>query len=207
MAEVGRGRDTAVRIGFIGAGRLATGLAWALAEGGAAVTAVTSASGATAPRLAARAPVCRVLATPQDLVDAADLVFLAVPDDAISDVAASVRWRTGMAAVHCSGATEVADLEPAARQGAQIGGFHPLQSFGDPDVAVRTLPGCAIAIEADEPLRARLEKLAAILRLPTDPAYLPGAARAITRPPTMRRVCIRPHQGSRRHLGNLRRRA
>jgi predicted short-subunit dehydrogenase-like oxidoreductase (DUF2520 family) len=74
-------------------------------------------------------------------------------------VTAGVRWRTARAAVHCSAATEVATLEPAARQGPQIGGFHPLQSFGDPDLAVKTLPGCAIAIEADDPLRARLEKL------------------------------------------------
>jgi predicted short-subunit dehydrogenase-like oxidoreductase (DUF2520 family) len=168
--------SVADRIGFIGAGRLATGLAWALAERGGTINAVASGSGATARRLASRIPDCRVVATAQDVVDAVDLVFLAVPDDAIPVVAASVRWRTGMAAVHCSGATEVATLAPAARQGAQIGGFHPLQSFGDPDVAVKTLPGCAIAIEADDPLRARLEKLAALLGCP--PIRLPAGSRA-----------------------------
>ena len=170
------GQAVLKRIGFIGAGRLATGLAWALAERGATIGAVTSASGVTAQRLASRIPDCRVVATAQDVADAVDLVFVAVPDDAILEVAAHVRWHPGMAVVHGSGATEVAALEPAARQGARIGGFHPLQSFGDPDVAVKTLPGCAIAIEADGALRARLEELATLLCC--QPIRLPAGSRA-----------------------------
>ncbi len=154
-------------IGFIGAGRLATGLAWALADRGAKIRAVASGRGSTAHRLASRIPDCRAVATPQEVVDAVDLVFLAVPDDAIAGVAASARWRAGMAAIHCSAATEVDALEAAARQGAQIGGFHPLQAFGGPDIAMKTLPGCTIAIEAGGPLRARLEALAAVLGCPT----------------------------------------
>jgi predicted short-subunit dehydrogenase-like oxidoreductase (DUF2520 family) len=176
VTRAGIGDGVAERIGFIGAGRLATGLAWALAERGGPINAVASASGTTAHRLASRIPACRVLRTPQEVVDAVDLVFVAVPDDAIPEIAASLRWRSGMAVVHCSGATEVATLEPAARQGAQIGGFHPLQSFGDPDVAVKTLPGCAIAIEADEPLLGRLETLAAVLGC--RPIRLPAGSRA-----------------------------
>jgi predicted short-subunit dehydrogenase-like oxidoreductase (DUF2520 family) len=129
---------------------------------------VTSASGVTAERLASRIPGCEVATTAQDVVDAVDLVFVAVPDDAIREVAANVRWRPGIVAVHGSGATEVAALEPAARQGAEIGGFHPLQSFGDPDIAVRTLPGCAIAIEAD----------GAATRLDCRPIRLPPGSRA-----------------------------
>jgi predicted short-subunit dehydrogenase-like oxidoreductase (DUF2520 family) len=162
-------------IGFIGAGRLATGLAWALAERGLKIRAVASGSGATALKLASRTPDCRAVAKPQEVVDAVDLVFVAVPDDAIADVVASVRWREGVAVVHCSAATEVGALEPAARQGAQIGGFHPLQAFGDPDVAMKTLPGCTIAIEAGEPLCARLERLAAALGCPT--IRLPAGSR------------------------------
>lgn len=137
---------------------------------------MTSARGATAQRLASRIPGCQVAATAQDVVDAVDLVFVAVPDDSIRQVAANVRWRPGIAAVHGSGATEVAALEPAARQGAEIGGFHPLQSFGDPDIAVKTLPGCAIAIEADGALRAHLEELAT--RLDCRPIRLPPGSRA-----------------------------
>jgi predicted short-subunit dehydrogenase-like oxidoreductase (DUF2520 family) len=151
------------RIGFIGAGRLATGLAWALAEQGVLVRAVASESGESARRLASRISGCRDVAEPQDVVDAVDIVFLAVPDDVIPVIAASLRWRSGVAAIHCSATTEVAALESAARQGAEIGGFHPLQSFADPETALRTLPGCTIAIDAEGELHSRLEKLARIL--------------------------------------------
>nr|AGS49901.1 hypothetical protein [uncultured bacterium esnapd21] len=66
-------------------------------------------------------------------------VVPAVPDDALSALAVSRRWRAGRAVVRCNGATESATLAPTARQSAQIGGFLPLQSISDPDVAVKML--------------------------------------------------------------------
>lgn len=168
--------DRSAAVGFIGAGRLATGLAWALAERGVNISAVASRSGASARRLASRIPECEVFALPQQVVDAADLVFIAVPDDSIAAIAESVHWRAQTAAVHCSGATELSVLAHAARAGAGVGGFHPLQSFGDPEVAARTLPGCAIAIEADEPLRRHLVEIANVLDCSV--IALPAGARA-----------------------------
>jgi len=53
-----------------------------------------------------------------------------------------------MAAVHCSGAAELELLDVARRAGAHTGAFHPLQMFGDPDVAAAGLQRCAVAIEA-----------------------------------------------------------
>ena len=160
-----------LRIGFIGAGRVAKGLAWGLAQSSHDVVACASRSLASAEQLAARIAACRAGTDAQEVADRADLVFITVPDDAIAAVAASVQWRQGMAVVHASGATEVAVLAPAANQGAQTGGFHPLQFFADPEVALAGLPGCTIGIEAEEPLLARLEGLAAalqcrVLRLP-----------------------------------------
>ena len=151
------------RLGFIGAGRVAKALAWGLAGSGHSVVAAASRSMDSAGQLAARIAGCRASTVAQDVVDGADLVFITVPDDAIAAVAASVMWRRGMAVVHCSGATEVATLEPAARSGAAIGGFHPLQLFADPEVALAGLPGCTIGIEADGQLAAQLEALAAAL--------------------------------------------
>jgi len=153
-----------LRIGFIGAGRVAKGLAWGMAQSKHEVAAAASRSLASTEQLAARIAGCRASANPQDVVDRADLVFITVPDDAIAAVAAGVKWRQGMAVVHCSGATEVSALEPAARAGAAIGGFHPLQFFADPEVALAGLPGCTIGIEAEEPLLAKLEGLAAALQ-------------------------------------------
>jgi len=166
----------APRIGFIGAGRVAKGLAWGLAQSKHVIAVAASRSLASAEQLAARIAGCRAGTDAQDAADGADLVFITVPDDAIAAVAAGVRWREGMAVVHCSGATEVAALAPAAKQGARTGGFHPLQFFADPEVALAGLPGCSIGIEAEEPLRSQLEALAAALHCRA--LHLPSGCRA-----------------------------
>src|SRR5438552_7380311 len=81
------------RIGFIGAGQLASVLAPALAQAGYTVTAVTSAQQADAEALAKRVPGAQAVPTPQAVAEANDLVFLTVPDDAIAAVAGGIRWR------------------------------------------------------------------------------------------------------------------
>ena len=164
------------RIGFIGSGRVGKGLAWGMAQSGQSVVAAASRSADSAGQLAARIPGCRAVANPQDVVDASDLVFLTVPDDAIAAVAAGLKWREQTAVVHCSGATEIAVLAPAALAGAPIGGFHPLQLFADPEVALAGLPGCTIAIEAEAALLAQLEGLA--LALGCRALHLPPGCRA-----------------------------
>jgi len=166
----------AARIGFIGAGRVAKGLAWGMAQSGQRVVAVASRSLGSAQQLAQQIAGCSASARAQDVVAGCDLVFLTVPDDAIAAVAASLAWRKDMALVHCSGATEVAALAPAARAGAQTGGFHPLQLFADPQVALAGLPGCTIAIEAEAPLLGQLEQLALALNCRT--LRLPPGCRA-----------------------------
>lgn len=166
----------AQRIGFIGAGRVAQGLAWGLAQKNHRVVAVASRSLASAQSLAARIPGCEASVGAQAVIERADLVFVSVPDDAIAAVAASLKWRTGASAVHCSGATEVSALQPAAAAGAHIGGFHPLQLFADPEIALAGLPGCTIAIEAEQPLLSELELLASSLQCRT--IVLPPGCRA-----------------------------
>ena len=94
------------------------------------------------------------------MVDASDVVFLTVPDEALGAVCAQLKWRKDQAAVHCSGAAELSVLKTVA----QVGGFHPLQMFADPEVAARGLAGCAIAVEADEPLLSVLKQMVASLR-------------------------------------------
>ena len=151
-----------LRIGFIGAGRLGTALAWSFAERGLGVVAVASLMPQDAARLAAPIPGCAIVAA-QHVIDGCDLVLVTTPDEAIESTASALRWRAGVCAVHCSGATEVSALAAAAQAGAATGGFHPMQTFGDPAAAVRSLPGCTITIEAQEPLDAILVALAALL--------------------------------------------
>ena len=153
----------ALRIGFIGAGRLGCALAWSFAERGLRVSAVASLLPADAERLAAPVDGCTILADAQAVVDACDLVFVATPDGAIEATTGQARWRDGVAAVHCSGVTEISALASAKRDGAMTGGFHPMQTFGDPAAAARSLPGCTITIEAEEPLNGALVAIAQML--------------------------------------------
>ncbi len=150
----------ALRIGFIGAGRLARALSLALRAAGVPVVRVASRSEASARALAEPLPGCRV-GDVEAVARDCDLVFLTSPDGLIAEIARAVPWREGQSVAHCSGATPVAALRPAADAGARIGGFHPMQAFGaDPGAALASLPGCTVAIEAEPPLDALLHELA-----------------------------------------------
>jgi predicted short-subunit dehydrogenase-like oxidoreductase (DUF2520 family) len=165
-----------MKLGFIGAGRVGSGLAAAFAGAGLEVVAVASRSRPAAEDLVRSVPGARA-ADPQDVVDAADLVFLTVPDDAIEPLASSLSWRPGKACVHCSGAGELDLLGNAAARGAATGGFHPLRMFARPGEAVRSLDGAAVAIAGAEPLAAELERLARAIG--GRPFRLPPGTRAL----------------------------
>lgn len=150
-----------MNIAFVGAGRLAQTLAAAFANAGFSVVAVANRSPERARLLAAAAPGCQVMASAQEAAAIAQLTFITVPDDTIGTVARQIQWRPGQFVVHCSGATEVAVLQPAAEQGAVIGGFHPLQLFADPQIALPLMAGSSVAIEAEGALDAELRRLAA----------------------------------------------
>jgi predicted short-subunit dehydrogenase-like oxidoreductase (DUF2520 family) len=166
-----------IGIAFVGAGPVAATLAIALDRAGYRVAAIASRDARKAQTIAAGLPRARVVADAQAAADASDLVFLTVTDDAIGPVCAAVEWHERHAVVHCSGATERQALAAAAAQGAATGGFHPLQMFADPAVALRTLPGCTITIDADAPLAHGLERMCA--RLSCRPLRLPAGQRAL----------------------------
>ena len=78
---------------------------------------------------------------PDDAAQAADWVWLTVPDDHIASTAAGLPWRPGQLALHCSGATPLTALRAAPA----AAGFHPLRLLaGDAGLA-----GAHVGIEAD----------------------------------------------------------
>lgn len=88
------------------------------------------------------------------LVEETSVLILAVPDDAIHDVANQVA-RMGPApspcvALHLSGALSTDILTPLHTAGFMVGSLHPLQTVADPWSGVERLRGCAYAI-AGEP--------------------------------------------------------
>src|SRR6266849_7302802 len=111
-----------LRLGFIGAGRVGTGLATGFAHAGLDVVAIASRKIASAQKLAKRVRGARAC-VPQEVADRADMVFLTVPDDAIEGLASTLSWRKGAACVLCSGAAELDVLQKAAADGALVGGF------------------------------------------------------------------------------------
>lgn len=164
--------DTPGRVGFVGAGAVGRTLAAAFAAAGLDVLMAhgRSISTGTNPGPWTWA------ASAQDCAERAEITFLTVPDDRIGEVCRALVWPESAAVVHCSGATPLTALEPARDRGARVGGFHPLQMFVNPTVALAGLAGCTVAIEADEPLASALTGLAR--RIGLTPRPLTAGARA-----------------------------
>ena len=172
------------RLGFIGAGRLARCLALGFTRAGYAVTAIASRTPESARRLANQIQQCAAYDDPQQVVDAADVVFLSVPDDSIGSTANTLRFNTSpgssgrlRALVHCSGASPVELLAAAQSQGASIGGFHPLYLFSGDLADIERISGCSITIEADPALKEALTALALALRC--HPLSIPPGGRML----------------------------
>ncbi len=155
------------RIGFVGAGRLARCLAAVWSNAGYPVKAVSSRSLASAKEIADGLPDCVALNDPNDAAKLVDILFLTVPDDAIGPAANALELDPSaggtQAVIHCSGATPVDALTPAAARGVEIGGFHPLFLFGGTPSDASRIAGCSVTIEASGELLATLEALARAL--------------------------------------------
>ncbi len=151
------------KLGFIGAGTVGTALSIRLSDRGYQVVAVSSRSQTSAEKLAQAISGCRALDKNQAMADAADLVFITTPDSAIAPVTSEIQWHPGQSVVHCSGADSTDTLEPARKLGAQVGAFHPLQTFASAKQAIDNIPGSTFAIEAEEPLLTTLKDMATAL--------------------------------------------
>ncbi|MGH8781334.1 Rossmann-like and DUF2520 domain-containing protein [Paraburkholderia sp.] len=172
------------RVGFIGAGRLARCLARGFARAGYPVAAIASRTAATAHDLAGEFAGCVSSGDPQTVVEAADIVFLTVPDDSIGTTANTLRFsassstsRSAWGLVHCSGASPVELLEPARAQGVAIGGFHPLYLFSGAPADIERIVGCSVTIEADGALHEALAAMTSALGC--HPLSIPGGGRML----------------------------
>jgi len=83
-----------------------------------------------------------------------ELVVIGTPDDVIErtvhELATAAAVGPGTWVVHLSGSLGLDVLEPARGAGAGILALHPLQTFPDVDSALEGLPGCAIAVTAED---------------------------------------------------------
>jgi predicted short-subunit dehydrogenase-like oxidoreductase (DUF2520 family) len=130
-----------LRVGVIGAGRVGSVLGAALAGAGHDVVAASGVSAASAGRAARLLPGVPLLPA-DEVVAAADLVVLAVPDDTLAGLVAGLAgtgaWRAGQLAFHTSGAHGLSALAPAEAAGVLPLALHPAMTFtGAPEDADR----------------------------------------------------------------------
>lgn len=167
-----------LRVGVVGAGRVGAVLGAALRAAGHDVVAASAVSDASRDRAELLLPGVPVRAVPE-VVAAADLVLLAVPDDALSDLvaglAATGTWVPGQMAVHTSGRHGLAPFAPAAAQQVLPLAIHPAMTFTGTSVDLARLPECCFGITTPEPLRPVAEAL--VVEIGGEPVWVPEAAR------------------------------
>lgn len=83
-----------------------------------------------------------------------DIVLIATPDDATSQVAAALSSKTkanssGRVALHTSGALSSAELYPLRGAGFSVGSMHPLLAVSDPVVGAKKLGNAFFCVEGD----------------------------------------------------------
>jgi predicted short-subunit dehydrogenase-like oxidoreductase (DUF2520 family) len=162
-------------LAIIGAGRAGSALAIAAHDAGYRVAAVASRRGEMAARLAGTVG-ARAVDTPLAAVGVADLTLLAVPDGAISTVAASIAASgialRGRGIVHLGARFGPEVIASLRITGAEVGVLHPLQALAGPESA-SLVEGAYFRVDAGGSLRQRLLALIAALRatpLDIDPA-------------------------------------
>jgi predicted short-subunit dehydrogenase-like oxidoreductase (DUF2520 family) len=141
-----------VDVAVVGAGRAGTAVAVLLQRAGHHIVAA-SGRDATRDRVSRYLPGTRVV-DPLNAARAAPLVLIAVPDDVIAStvqaLASSGGFRPGAWVTHLAGALGLDVLAPARDAGARRLALHPLQTFPDVEGGIARLPGCTVAVTADD---------------------------------------------------------
>jgi len=134
---------------LIGPGRAGRALCLRLAEAGHRVVSVVGRDAEATSRAAAELDADTAAFDGTEL-PTATIVIVAVRDDAIGEVAASLAGRVPdvEGVVHLSGLTPVRAL--AAVGDLPIGSFHPLQTLPTPGVGARRLEGAWVAVTTDD---------------------------------------------------------
>lgn len=155
----------------------------ALARAGHTVVAASGLSAASLARAERLLPDVPIL-PPDETVRRADLVVLALPDDAlvgmVRGLVATKSLRPGQIVVHTSGAQGIDVLAPAAEAGALPLALHPVMTFTGRAEDLERLAACSIGVTAmadDEAAWNVGEALA--VEMGAEPVRIPDSARAL----------------------------
>jgi predicted short-subunit dehydrogenase-like oxidoreductase (DUF2520 family) len=172
-------RPARLTVGVVGAGRVGAVLAAALARAGHRVVAVAAVSKPSLERAARLVPRARIL--PADEVAAgADLLVLAVPDDALAGLVAGLASTDavgrGTLVAHTSGAHGIEILEPLTVRGALPLALHPVMTFTGTEVDLERLDGACFGVTTSETLRPVAEAL--VIEMGSEPVWIAEELRA-----------------------------
>jgi predicted short-subunit dehydrogenase-like oxidoreductase (DUF2520 family) len=173
-------RPARLDVGVVGAGRVGAVLGAALQRVGHRVVAVSGVSEESRERAARLLPGTPVLA-PEEVVRRAELVVLAVPDDALGDLVAGLSatrtWQAGQLVAHTSGRHGLEVYAPALEQHVLGLALHPAMTFTGTGLDLDRLVECCFGVTAPEPLRPVAEAL--VLEIGAEPVWIEESARGL----------------------------
>ncbi|WP_265443328.1 Rossmann-like and DUF2520 domain-containing protein [Flexivirga meconopsidis] len=140
-----------LRVGVVGAGRVGAVLGAALRAAGHEVVAVSAVSDASRERAETLLPGVPVRDVPE-VVAAADVILLAVPDDAIGPLVTGLdargAWEGGRLVIHTSGFHGLEPLQPVVDAGGDAVVLHPVMTFTGTERDLPRIVGTPIAVTA-----------------------------------------------------------
>jgi len=176
-------RPARLSVGVVSTGRVGAVLGAALARAGHTVVAASGVSRESVQRAEELLPGVELL-PPDEVVRRADLVLLALPDDALAGMvrglAAADALRPGQIVVHTCGAHGVDVLAPAVDHGALPLALHPVMTFtGRAEDLERVATCCFGVTAADGDEAAWSVGEALVVEMGAEPVRVPDAARPL----------------------------
>lgn len=173
-------RPGRLAVGVVGAGRVGAVLGAALNRAGHRVVAVSAISESSRVRAEEMLPDAELLPV-QDVVVAADLALLAVPDDVLPEVVTGLVdvgvVRSGQLVAHTSGRYGIGVLEPATATGALPLALHPAVAFTGTSLDLGRLSGCSFGVTAPEVLCPIAEAL--VIEMGGEPIWVDEERRGL----------------------------
>jgi predicted short-subunit dehydrogenase-like oxidoreductase (DUF2520 family) len=149
------GRPARLKVGVVGTGRVGAVLGAALERAGHRVVAASAVSATSIERARTFLPDA-IIRQPADVIAAADLVLLTVPDDAlpalVSGLAQTQAPLTGRILAHTSGRYGTAVLDSATREGALPLALHPVMTFTGRPEDLDRMSGVCFGVTAPDAL-------------------------------------------------------
>ncbi|MEP6856461.1 MAG: DUF2520 domain-containing protein [Pedococcus sp.] len=166
-------RPARLAVGVVGTGGVGAVLGAALRRAGHRVVAASGVSEASRSRAQELLPGVPILPV-EDVVRRAELVVLAVPDDALADLVAGLAstrtWQAGQLVVHTSGRHGLEVFGPALDQHVLGLALHPAMTFTGTALDLDRLVEACFGVTAPAPLRAVAEAL--VLEIGSEPVWV-----------------------------------